>query len=134
MTAKIRLAAPVCVSVFLAGAALVGALTLAPRAASADAPAAACGTSDNPCPLQKWMRANMGTPLAAGDTAALATALDHVATLSPDPSWAGWGQAASAGATAARNKDMAGVKASCKTCHDAFKDKYKAQFRPRPVS
>ena len=29
---------------------------------------------------------------------------------------------------------MAGVKAACKSCHDAFKDKYKAQFRARPAS
>jgi hypothetical protein len=112
------------------GAALLGALALTPRAASADA----CGTTDNPCPLQKWMRSNMGTPLASGDLGALGTAFDHVASLSPDPSWAAWAQAASAGSAAAKNKDIAGVKAACKTCHDGFKDKYKAQFRVRPVS
>ena len=45
----------------VAFAALLG----APRFAGADPPApapapapAACGTSDNPCPLQKWMREN----------------------------------------------------------------------------
>jgi hypothetical protein len=126
MTAKI------CLGVAIT-AALLGALALAPRAASADPPAS-CGTTDNPCPLQKWMRGNMGTPLASGDLGALGTAFDHVAGLSPDPSWAAWGQAASAGSTAAKNKDMAGVKAACKTCHDSFKDKYKAQFRTRPAS
>jgi hypothetical protein len=114
------------------GAALLGALVFTPLSASADG--AACGTSDNPCPLQKWMRANMGAPLASGDLGALGAAFDHAATLSPDPSWAGWGQAASAGSTAAKNKDTAGVKAACDSCHKAFKDKYKAQFRPRPVS
>jgi hypothetical protein len=109
---------------------------MAPRSVLADdaGAAASCGTSDNPCPLQKWMRANMGTPLASGDTDALGKAFDRVATLSPDPGWAGWTQSASAGSTAAKGKDMAGVKAACKTCHDGFKDKYKTQFRPRPVN
>jgi hypothetical protein len=134
MTAKNWLGARIYAPVFVMGAAVAGALALVPRTASADPPAGACGTSDNPCPLQKWMRANMGTPLASGDTAALSTAFDHVATLSPDPSWAGWGQAASAGSTAAKSKDMAGVKAACKACHDGFKDKYKTQFRARPAS
>ena len=106
-----------------------------PSQAPAPAPApAACGTSDNPCPLQKWMRANMGAPLASGDTAALGKALDHAATLSPDPTWTTWSQFAKQGSTAAAAKDLNGVKASCKSCHDAFKDKYKSQFRARPVS
>lgn len=131
MTVKIWLGGA---HVYVVGAALLGALALAPSAASADPPAPSCGTSDNPCPLQKWMRASMGTPLASGDMGALGASFDHVATLSPDPSWAAWGQAASAGSTAAKNKDMAGVKAACKSCHDAFKDKYKAQFRARPAS
>lgn len=118
------------------GCALLGALTRTPRSAAADDAGVtlSCGTSDAPCPLQKWMRANMGTPLAAGDTDALGKALDHIATLSPDASWTAWAQSASAGSLAAKSKDMAGVKASCKSCHDAFKDKYKAQFRARPVS
>ena len=109
------------------------------RLASADGtnpspPPASCGTSDNPCPLQKWMRANMGAALAAADTDALAKALDHVAGLSPDPSWATWSQFAKQGSTAAAAKDMNGVKASCKSCHDAYKDKYKAQYRAKPFS
>jgi hypothetical protein len=123
------------------GAVAFVALLGAPRFAVADPPApapapapAACGTSDNPCPLQKWMRANMGAALAAGDTDALGKALDHVATLSPDPTWTTWTQFAKQGSTAAAAKDMTGVKASCKSCHDAFKDKYKGQFRARPVS
>jgi cytochrome c553 len=117
------------------GCAILGVLAAAPRSAEAvDAGVTlSCGTTDVPCPLQKWMRANMGAPLAAGDTDSLGKAFDRVPTFSPDASWAAWAQSASAGSTAARNKDMAGVKAACKSCHDAFKDKYKAQFRTRPV-
>ena len=91
-----------------------------------------CGTKENPCPLQKWMRSNMGAALAANDLPALAKALDHAVTLSPDPSW-NWSALAKEGADAAKKGDLAGAKASCKKCHDAFKDKYKAQFRTRPI-
>jgi hypothetical protein len=100
--------------------------------ALADGPAGdagSCGTTDAPCPLQKWMRANMGAPLAAGDMDALNRALSHLATTSPDPTWTTWGQFANQGAAAAGAKDTTGVKASCKSCHDAYKDKYKAKYR-----
>jgi hypothetical protein len=117
------------------------ALTALPTSATADGPACD-GTKDNPCPLQKWMRANMGAASAAGDNAALATAYDKVVALNPDPSWAtkpdgtGWVDIAKAGAKAARAGDTAGAKAACKSCHDpdkGWKDKYKQSFRPRAV-
>jgi hypothetical protein len=100
----------------------------------AGADAGSCGTTDTPCPLQKWMRANMGAPLAAGDMDSLARALTHVAATSPDATWTTWTQFATQGAAAAAAKDATGVKASCKSCHDAFKDKYKAQYRTKPFS
>ena len=78
--------------VVLASAALAG----APSSASADD--AACGAKENPCPLQKWMRANMGAALAAGDLPSLAKSLDKAGTLAPDASWATWGSFAKAGA------------------------------------
>jgi hypothetical protein len=125
----------------IASAMAVAAPFVAPRLAVAQTPApapapapAACGTSDNPCPLQKWMRANMGSALAAGDMDALGKAFDHAATLGPDASWTTWSQFAKQGSTAAAAKDSAGVKAACKACHDAYKDKYKTQYRARPVS
>jgi hypothetical protein len=77
------------------------------------------------------MRANMGAPLAAGDMDALGRSLSHVGATSPDPTWTTWAQFANQGAAAAAAKDMTGVKASCKSCHDAFKDKYKAQYRAK---
>src|SRR5690348_1098204 len=107
--------------------------TLGASAGVASADAAACGTKENPCPLQKWMRANMGTAAAAEDTAALAKALDKAATFSPDASWT-WNKIAADGAAAAKKGDLAGAKASCKSCHDAYKDKYKTQFRAKPVN
>lgn len=116
-------------------AAVLGALALAPRSASAgDTAAPSCGTTDNPCPMQKWMRVNMGTPLAGGDLDTVGKALDHVAPLTPDPAWSIWAKSSNEGSAAAKKKDTAGVKASCKSCHDAYKDKYKSLYRTRPFN
>ena len=120
----------------LAGAILGAAALAAAPAASADD---ACGTKENPCPLQKWMRQNMAPSNASGDMAALAADFDKVSRIAPDPKWNGgdprgnWDAIAKAGIAAAKANDAAGVKAACKSCHDAFKDKYKAQFRTRAV-
>jgi hypothetical protein len=111
-------------------------MAAAPDIAAADA---ACGSKENPCPLQKWMRQNMGAANSSGDMAALQTAFAKAATLSPDPSWNGkdakanWDAISAAGAAAAKANDPAGVKQACRGCHDAFKDKYKAKFRTKAV-
>ena len=116
---------------------MLGAATLAvaPSASADDA----CGTKENPCPLQKWMRQTMAPANASGDMASLATAFDKVSKIAPDPKWNGadakanWDAIAKAGQAAAKANDAAGVKAACKSCHDSFKDKYKAQFRTKAV-
>jgi hypothetical protein len=111
------------------------AIAAAPTASADDA----CGTKENPCPLQKWMRQNMAAANASGDMGALAADFDKVAKISPDPKWNGadpkanWDAIAKAGQTAAKANDAAAVKAVCKACHDTFKDKYKAQFRTKAV-
>jgi hypothetical protein len=111
------------------------ALAAAPAASADDA----CGTKENPCPLQKWMRQNMAPANASGDMAALGTDFDKLSKLAPDPKWNGadakanWDAIAKAGQAAAKANDAAAVKAACKSCHDAFKDKYKTQFRTKAV-
>ena len=118
---------------------LLGAAAIAstPHTAVADK---MCGPRDNPCPMQKWMRMKLVAANAAGDMTALAAGLDKAATLSPDPSWNGtdpdqsWDAISKVGAAAARANDPAKVKAACKACHDAWKDKYKESFRTRPVA
>jgi hypothetical protein len=117
---------------------LIGAAGLA-AAPTASADDATCGSKDNPCPLQKWMRQNMAPANASGDMAALATDFDKVGKISPDPKWNGadakanWDAIAKAGQAAAKANDAAAVKAACKSCHDGFKDKYKTQFRTKAV-
>jgi len=93
-----------------------------------------CGSPGKPaCPLQGWMRANVAAPLAADDAAALATGLEKAAKLSPDASWSSWVSIANAGAAAAKKNDIAGARASCKQCHDAWRDAYKSKYRTRPI-
>ena len=71
----------------LAGVVLgAAAVAAAPSVAVADN---ACGSKENPCPLQKWMRQNMAPANASGDMPALAAALEKASTFAPDPSWNG---------------------------------------------
>jgi len=113
------------------GAVAWGALPSSVAAAGETAPA--CGSKENPCPLQKWMKGTLGAALAGNDLQALAKSLDKSASFSPDPSWE-WAAIAKAGADAARKGDVAGAKASCKSCHDKYKDSYKSNFRTKAVN
>jgi hypothetical protein len=108
---------------------LAGALGAVPRAAQADD--AQCGGSKNPCPLEKWMRGNMGTPLSGDDLATVGKSMDFIAGKAPDGSYANWASIAKAGSDAAKAGDTAKVKASCKSCHDQYKAKYRGQYRAR---
>lgn len=97
-----------------------------------------CGEKGQPrCPLQAWMEDNLQTAVDASDASALAKGLAHVVKLSPDPSWnagpQGWTVLANAGADAAKQDDLAAAKQSCKSCHKAWRAKYKQTFRTRPV-
>ncbi|MDH5675316.1 MAG: hypothetical protein OEZ06_24560 [Myxococcales bacterium] len=112
------------------------------EAKPAEAPAAkapeACGDDDQPpCPLQGWMDKNLQAPMEAGSAAKLAAGMRRAAKLSPDASWnggdKGWVTIANEGAKLADAGDMAGVKKTCKGCHKAWRKKYKAQYRTRPV-
>ena len=93
-----------------------------------------CGKPGQPpCPLQDWMRKNVAGALAASDAAALSVALGKAATLAPAPAWASWATAATAGAAAAKKGDIAGARAACKSCHDAWRTTYRDKFRMRPI-
>jgi hypothetical protein len=97
-----------------------------------------CGEKGQPdCPLQGWMDENLQAALDAGDLAKLARGLAHVPKLVPDSSWnagpQGWSTIAEAGAAAAKSGDGDAAKQSCKSCHKAWRSKYKASFRPRAL-
>jgi hypothetical protein len=102
--------------------------------APAPAQGAACGGPGlPPCPLQGWMRANIAAPLAANNSAALAVGLERAAGLNPDASWSSWSAIAMQGAAAAKKGDIAGARAACKGCHDAWREAYRKKYRSRPI-
>jgi hypothetical protein len=82
--------------------------------------------------LGKWMKPNMGAPLAGQDFPTLKTSLGLVASKPPPGDYPQWASIASAGSAAAAKSDLAGVKASCKQCHDLYKEKYKKDLPTRP--
>jgi hypothetical protein len=97
-----------------------------------------CGEKGQPsCPLQGWMEKNMDTASEAGDTKALAVAFEKAIGFVPDPKWNdgdnGWTKIAKDGEAAAKSGDLAAAKKTCKTCHKAWRDKYKATYRMKPV-
>jgi hypothetical protein len=119
-----------------AGSAVV-AMPAAPVDAGAPAPSPSvggvvspvCGSRGNPCPLQRFMHGAMETAHTA-DT--LTAAFTRVAGMSPDPAWA-WVAIATRGADLANAGDVAGAKAQCKACHDAYREPYRALHRARTL-
>ncbi len=71
------------------------------------------------------MKDNANPAVSAGDLPGLATALTQISKMGP-PGYPNWSKIASDGAAAAQSGDLAGAKASCRTCHDQYKDKFKA--------
>jgi hypothetical protein len=88
---------------------------------------------DPKTPLGKWMKPNVGVPMAGQDYATVQQSLTLVAS-KPPPSgdYGQWATIATNGANAAAKQDNAGTKASCKQCHDLYKQKYIADFPDRP--
>lgn len=103
----------------------------APTTAAAAPPA--CGKKPLPdCPLQGWMKKNMGPAMSAADFSALAEGLDRIATFAPS-GYPNWASIAKDGAGAARAADFGAVKAACRGCHDQYKKPYKTEMRTRPL-
>lgn len=98
----------------------------------------ACGAKGQPsCPLQGWMEKNMDPAVEKNDGKALAEAFEKTAGFAPDPKWNeganSWSKIAKDGAAAAKGGDIAAAKKLCKSCHKAWRDKYKAEHRTKPV-
>ena len=78
------------------------------------------------------MKANTNPPMAANDLPALATALDKIVAFAP-AGYTNWASIAKDGAKAAKAGDATAAKASCRTCHDQYKEKYKTEIRARAI-
>jgi cytochrome c556 len=124
-------------AIVLSFAAVVTGLALAPqRGAKADE---ACGEKGQPhCPLQGWMEKNMQEPFDKKDLKAVAVALEKTAKFVPSPKWnegaTGWTKLAMDGAAAAKAGDFNAAQNSCKSCHKAWRNQYKKEFRKNPIS
>ncbi|AGP35666.1 hypothetical protein [Sorangium cellulosum] len=117
--------------------------TAAASAAAAAAPAATgaaqagekkfeCGSKGQKlCPMQAWMKSTMASATSSGDGEKIAAALQYVAG-KPPPGMGSWGAISKAGAAKAKAGDIDGAKASCKQCHDLYKEQYKKTMRDRP--
>jgi hypothetical protein len=105
---------------------------------AARAEEAKCGAKGQPsCPLQGWMEKHMDPATEKGDLKALAAAFEKVIGFAPDPKWnegeSSWAAIAKEGAALANKGDLAGAKKQCKSCHKAWRDKYKQTFRMKAV-
>jgi hypothetical protein len=79
------------------------------------------------------MKANTSAAMSTEDYGALATALDKVVGFAP-PGYTNWASIARDGAAAARAQTLDGVKASCRSCHNQYKARYKKELRDRPLA
>jgi hypothetical protein len=83
-------------------------------------------------PLGKWMQPNMGVPMGGEDYDTLKKSFDFVAGKSPGAEYPKWAIFSKTGSSAAAKQDLAGTKAACKSCHDAYKAKYIKDFPSTP--
>jgi hypothetical protein len=91
-----------------------------------------CGAKgQKPCPMQGWMKTVMASASSSGDGAKLASALAYTAG-KPPPGMGQWTAISNAGVAKAKAGDIEGAKATCKQCHDLYKEKYKSSMRDRP--
>jgi hypothetical protein len=92
-----------------------------------------CGASkQRDCPLQAWMKANALAALNAGDQERLGYAFRRMTTFGP-PEYPAWNDIAERGANAAAARDLEGVRAACKECHDHYRGAYRRDLRPRVI-
>ena len=71
------------------------------------------------------------------DVKALEGLLAKVVEFVPDAKWnegaQGWSKIATEGSAKAKAGDFKAVQATCKSCHSAWRKKYRTEFRPRPL-
>jgi len=100
-----------------------------PPLARNDTAVAPCGATGQPdCPTQIWMKSTLQAYLRTGNFERLEGSLQTLAAHAPD-GYAGWQEMAAAGATAAAVADEAGVRKSCKECHDSHRAAFRQQHR-----
>lgn len=92
--------------------------------ASAALAAIPAGAADNS--LKDLMK-KMGGLSASGDAKSMAPLFAQTKTMGK-PELANWGSISDQGKAAAEKGDLEGAKASCKSCHDAYRNEYKTKY------
>ena len=94
-------------------------------------PRAACGKRPlADCPLQGWMKRTMSPAIMQLDFPALESGFLAASKLGP-PGFPDWAPMALDGAAAAKAHDIDGVKSRCRSCHNAYQKRYRAEVRER---
>jgi cytochrome c556 len=75
----------------------------------------------------KDLMKKMGAQVTAGDAEALAPIFAQTRTMGK-PEYTKWASLADQGEAAAAKGDLAGAKATCKSCHDAYRNDYKTKY------
>jgi hypothetical protein len=78
------------------------------------------------------MKANTGGAMQSKDFAKIATALQNTAALAP-PGYPNWVSISQDGVKAAQAQNMDGVKASCRSCHNQYQQRYRDTMRTRKI-
>ncbi|HVK65017.1 MAG TPA: hypothetical protein VM694_11100 [Polyangium sp.] len=116
-----------------AGSAAPAAGSAAPASSAAAGPKTFdCGAKgQKACPMQGWMKSVMASATSSGDLTKIANALAYIAG-KPPPGMGSWVSISNDGVAKAKAGDLDGAKASCKKCHDLYKEKYKQTMRDLP--
>jgi hypothetical protein len=105
--------------------------TALPPVTSAAPRVFACGAKgQEPCPMQKWMKAEIGVASAEADLPKIAEGLAVIAA--KDPGFPEWKAISEEGLAKAKAGDLDGARMSCRKCHDKYKRIYVTTMRDRP--
>lgn len=89
----------------------------------------ACGSKEDPCPMQKWMKENIGKAKKAGEKDQVAAHFKTISEHAP-PGYDQWKSIAEEGIKASSDLDKAGD--VCKKCHDLYQTPYRNDLRDKP--
>jgi hypothetical protein len=91
------------------------------------------GGNESDCPLRAWMRDNAAKAILAKDFGALEQAFTSIAAMAPAEGFPNWASIAKDGAAATHVLHLDAVKATCRSCHQQYREKYKKERRATPL-
>ncbi len=83
--------------------------------------------------MQAWMQKNAQPAMQSNDAAKVGVVLEQIAKMTPPGAYPKWEKISVDGAAAGKSGDYGAAKASCRTCHEEYKSKYKNDDRARKI-